>query len=325
MTILGLVVIFNSCSTIFTDQSDCPKGLSLQFRYDKNMSFVNMFHKENDCVTVHVYDSEGNHVTTVTENREVLADEDYQMDIDLPAGDYSIVAYGGLGCSKSSFTLKDASVKSAPGSIDDVYVELNHNDLTSNTQLHNLYHAKQDVSIVDGYLKDTVSMVKNTNNLRIVLQQVQGDALSASDFVFTITDYNALMDVNNDVIHKSAYDAPVTYLPWTSGEELLGSESEEGTPVSVAYAEFSTGRIMVDSGCRLTVSRKDNGETVLSIPLDKYLLLLRSELYSRMSAQEYLDREDEWSMVFFLDSGLRWINTFIVINDWTVRLNHIDM
>ena len=35
-----------SCNTIFTDQSDCPKGVSLRFVYEYNMEYVNSFHKQ---------------------------------------------------------------------------------------------------------------------------------------------------------------------------------------------------------------------------------------------------------------------------------------
>jgi hypothetical protein len=44
-----------------------------------------------------------------------------------------------------------------------------------------------------------------------------------------------------------------------------------------------------------------------------------------MSLQDYLDRESEWTVVFFLDDGLKWINTRIVVNDWVVRINNMDM
>ncbi|MDD5914832.1 MAG: hypothetical protein PUC56_02915, partial [Bacteroidales bacterium] len=35
-----------SCNTVFTDQSDCPRGLSLRFVYDYHMEYVNSFHKQ---------------------------------------------------------------------------------------------------------------------------------------------------------------------------------------------------------------------------------------------------------------------------------------
>jgi hypothetical protein len=129
------------------------------------------------------------------------------------------------------------------------------------------------------------------------------------------------MNSSNDVVPNGM----ITYSPWTMGEQTIGVNEDGDTPISVAYAEFSTGRIMSGSGSRLTVARKDDGRVVFTIPLDKYLLLHRSELYSDMPVQEYLDREDEWSIVFFLDSGLRWLNTHIIINDWTVRLNNIGL
>lgn len=319
--LLAAVVAITSCNTIFTDQSDCPAGLSLHFRYDYNMSYVNTLHKKNDCLTVYVYDSEGNLVTSSAESGEVLADEDYHMDISLPEGSYNIVAYGGMLCEKSSFTVKDASVKSAPSKMSDLRVELKHDNMTSDGQLHNHFHGAKRLEMENTFVEDTLYMVKNTNNIRIILQQAQGNPLSSSDFIFKITDDNTLMRYDNAVIPNGT----ITYYPWTKGEEVIGNSDQSETPVSVAYAEFSLARIMAGSGSKLTILRKDTEEVVLSIPLDKYLLLLRSELYSDMPHQEYLDREDEWSVIFFLDSGLRWLNTHIVINDWTVRLNNIGL
>ena len=90
LCLLATGVAITSCSTIFTDMSDCPLGLSLHFKYDYNMANANSLHKKNDCMTVCVYDSEGNIVTTKTESGDVLADEDYHMDIEVPEGDYEI-------------------------------------------------------------------------------------------------------------------------------------------------------------------------------------------------------------------------------------------
>lgn len=321
LCLLAAIVAIISCDSIFTDRSDCPSGLDLYFRYDYNMSFVNTLHKKNDCLTVCVYDSEGYLVTTRTESGKALADEGYHMQFDIPEGNYNIIAYGGMACEKSSFRFGKSSVRSTSDKISDIMVEINHTDMTSNRQLHNHFHGLKNVVVDEEFVQDTLYMMKNTNNIRIILQQVQGNPLTSSDFTFTLTDDNSLMDYTNKVVPNGK----ITYSPWTCGEQVIGSVEEGDTPTSVAFAEFSTARIIANSGSRLTIIHNESGKEVLSIPLDKYLLLLRSELYADMHAQEYLDREDEWSMVFFLDSGLRWINTHIVINDWTVRLNHIEM
>ena len=44
-----------------------------------------------------------------------------------------------------------------------------------------------------------------------------------------------------------------------------------------------------------------------------------------MTQQEYQHRQDEYNMTFFLDENMKWINTSIIINDWVVRFNEMDM
>ena len=75
---------------------------------------------------------------------------------------------------------------------------------------------------------------------------------------------------------------------------------------------------------KLTITNTETGETVLSIPLVKYLLLTEAEGHD-MTNQEYLDRQDEYNMTFFLDESKKWINTRIIINDWVVRFNDMNM
>lgn len=41
-----------------------------------------------------------------------------------------------------------------------------------------------------------------------------------------------------------------------------------------------------------------------------------------MSDQEYLDRQDEYNMTFFLDPDDRWIDQYIYINSWHLVIQH---
>ena len=43
-----------------------------------------------------------------------------------------------------------------------------------------------------------------------------------------------------------------------------------------------------------------------------------------MGDQEFLDRENNWSLIFFLDNNHNWIRTHIVVNDWIVRINDAE-
>lgn len=310
-----------SCETIYTDQSDCPRGLSLRFVYDYNMEYANAFPAKVDCVTLYVFDEAGNYVDQYVETSDVLADENYRMQVALDQGSYTLVAYGGMACGKQSFTMPTFS-RATASRFEELYTELNHTNFVSKKSLHPLFYGRLNVTLgVDDFIEETLYLMKDTNNLRIALQQINGETIAASQFEFKITDDNSYLNYMNEVVPKGT----ITYTPWAQGEQIVGSWEDNETPVSVAYAEFSTSRLVAGNNPRLTITNKKDGKQVFSIPLITYLMLLRSDLYADMGKQEYLDRESEWSMVFFLDDGFRWIQTHIIINDWTVRLNNADL
>lgn len=43
------------------------------------------------------------------------------------------------------------------------------------------------------------------------------------------------------------------------------------------------------------------------------------------SLQEYLDREDKYELVIFVDEKLALIKTVIQVNDWIIQLNDIEL
>lgn len=123
-------------------------------------------------------------------------------------------------------------------------------------------------------------------------------------------------------------DETLTYHAWSvyDGEAALGddAESEGITSVGAAIAELTVGRLMTDHRPILTIRNK-SGETILSIPLIDYCLLVKGNYNRSMSDQEYLDRQDEYNMVFFLDENDRWVNSTIYINSWKVVLGSIEV
>ena len=325
MLILLLVcpwMMFTSCEYIHEDLMPCERGVSLRFVYDYNMEYANAFPSKVHCLTLYVYDGEGNYVATFTEKTDVLKDENYRMKIDLEPGDYSMVAYGGVACDDRSFTVIDEPTDAAD-KLTALSVQMSHNELTSDKLLHDFFYGKLDVTVEENNYKDeTVYMMKNTNNIRIILQQMNGMPVSDKDFTFRIVnDDNTLFAHDNSLIENGA----VTYMPWVQGQRTVG-DGEEGTgKVTVAYAEFSTSRLTVGNHPRLVIANNETGEDVLNIPLNDYLLLLKSDRYADMTDQEYLDRENEWSMIFFLDKNHLWVDAQIIINDWVVRLNNVVM
>lgn len=314
--------IMTSCdSVIYDDLNPCPRGVRLRFVYDYNMEFANSFHKKVDCLTLYVYDAQGNYLKTVTETSDVLADEDWRMTLDLEDGDYRLVAYGGLACEEHSFSVVDIPSRQA-SVYTDLQVGMDEGKL--GTRLHDLFYGMKDVRVEgNDYVEETVYMMKDTNNIRIVLQQLNGDPVEEKDFSFFITDDNTLFAHDNSLMPNGT----VTYTPWATGQASTGTTEGDGgieKEVVTAFAELSTSRLMVHNSPRLIIKRNDLGTDIVNIPLNNYLLLLKSMQYADMGSQEFLDRESDWSLVFFLDTKHAWIDTHIIINDWIVRFSDWD-
>jgi hypothetical protein len=314
----------SSCNAIKDELPPCPEGVKLRFVFDYNMEFANAFPSQVDCLTLLVYDQAGNFVTKRTETSSVLADENWRMTIDLPAGKtYTFVAYGGMECPEASFHF--VSEPATGSALSSLQVAMNADCVGAKpgVNLHQLFYGNLDLTVPANaldYTEGTVYMMRDTNSLRILLQNVDGSPVNVDDFIFEITADNTLLSgATNDVIPTQL----TTYSPWTTGSNTVGS-AEDGTEAVLGYAEFSTSRFIAGADVKLKITNAESGETILQVPLVNYLLLLKSMQFENMAPQEYLDREHRWNVILFLDNG-RWIDTRIVINDWIVRINNAEL
>ena len=83
-----------------------------------------------------------------------------------------------------------------------------------NSKLSALWHGevtKQSFSRAASSQVVTVPLVKNTNTIRIILQQMDGVTVEVDKFEFTITDDNGLMNYDNKLLE----DETLTYYPIT--------------------------------------------------------------------------------------------------------------
>lgn len=329
--------VFMSCADgpVFEKEKDCHSGARIRFIYDYNMEYANAFHNQVDCLNVYVYDEDGNYVTERNVVGDSLKDENYRMKIDLPKGKYNFVAYGGMECEKSSFTFS-----SSPGL--HAHKETNENMLIDSeigNELHPLFFGTYDSSLeikeLDGDYRDiTVPMIKNTNTIRVLLQQIDGEPLDCNEFDFKITADNMKMRHDNKVVLGHNAD----FSPWAMGNESPGTQAD-GSTATVAWGELSIPRL-VDAtqivglgsgesyeGPILEVTHKAEGRRVVSLPLLKYLLLCKpvsSTKAEGMSDQEFLDRESRYQLFFFLDKHYQWVSVQIQVESWVVRINNIN-
>ncbi|MFR2523890.1 MAG: FimB/Mfa2 family fimbrial subunit [Bacteroides thetaiotaomicron] len=316
-------------SVIYDDEGDCSVNYRVRFRYDYNMKYADAFAHEVNTVTLYLLDSNGRIVWQRTEQGEALASGDYAMTVDVEPGEYDLLAWCGTA-DKGSFTIPQATVCT------ELTCTLNRQHDAEGTafvgeDLDRLFHGwlpEQTFGDTEGTYTYTVPLVKNTNNVRVVLQHISGEPVDKDKFVFAIHDDNGSMDWDNTLLP----DEPVTYYAWhtDSGEAGMDTQARSVNDItrsvfSTAIAELTVPRLVKGQGTRLTVTNRETGETVFSIPLIDYALLVKGFYNRDMDDQEYLDRQDEYDMVFFLDEGDRWLDTYIYINSWKVVLQNTGL
>ena len=169
-----------------------------------------------------------------------------------------------------------------------------------------------------------IDLTKDTNVIRVILQNISGEPIDKDAFRYEITSANGYLNYDNSLLGSQQ----MTYTPWSiyTGSAGVNAETKAGddSSVSVVVAEFTINRLIDGQKTQLTVYKKDTGDKVFSIPVTDYALLVKGHYNSSMTNQEYLDRQDEWNMTFFIQ-GSNWISSSVIINSWRVILSDIDI
>lgn len=331
-TVLLPALLVGSCDKAFNEREGiCETSYSVRFTDSYNLKYADAFASEVKSVSLYLFTPEGRFVRSWSDSGPALGKDGYLMKLDgAEPGRYRAVVWGGLAGHRS-FSVPE--MKPGESSISELTCRMARRDSsktgwgTVSENLNSpsaLFHGIRDINIPDDYRdnKDTIALVKNTNTIRIVLQELNPAEDSPEiKYKVSITDVNGLMAHDNAVMA----DDSLAYNPWAtqSGTAALINGEKGRTFVS----EMTIGRIMAE-GHRpvLTVTTpaedaKGGTKTVLSIPLKDYLLLVKGmeDKRKRMPDQEYLDRQDEWNLTFFVNGG-RWQKVQILINGWVLKV-----
>lgn len=315
-----LAMITAGCSMVTDAPEACPAQLRVRFVYDYNIKFADAFAHEVKSVCVWAFDSDGRLVWSDNVSGPQLSTGDFYIDTPLTEGKYDFVSWCGLE-GNSDFSLATYT----PSSKEELEVKLNtlaeNGENVSKSHIPGLYQGY--VSNVEykvdpfapSFKTVTIPLMKDTKDIRVMLQHLDGSEIDNKDFSCTITTDDANLAWNNALLPSPV----VTYSPWNI---RYGQTAAPGvrtmTTVSSLLFDMSTSRLSTERDATLTIHRNWDDRDIIRINLIDYLLLVKGH-YGDMSDQEYLDRQDDYSMVFFIDQNSNWYAAGgIFINNWAV-------
>lgn len=319
-----LALLPAACDTITEKLPPCDYYVS--FRYDYNMEYADAFPGENSRVknlTLFIFDADGVYIDKIDADGPFA--EDYRMNFTPGAGNYKLVAWAGIATSDSSYEIP--ALQKGVSTLEDLTVKLKRGDNgLMDYEADHLFHSlAETVTFPEGgHYTHEMSLMKDTNKFRIILQMMGRDfPADVDDVDVSITDANGYLYYDNSLLT----DETLTYCPYLKSSNYV-SNGDNGQ-IKVLAFELNTLRLMADRHPHLTIRyTNDGGEqvTVVDIDLIEYLLLMRMDEHAGMGNQEYLDREDEFPMIFFLAENARGdlVAVRLEINAWAVRLTQIE-
>ena len=341
-----------SCEDFFDYEGDCDVIHKIRFVYDKNLKWADAFPSEVKSVNLYAYDSDGVFVKKYLGRGNALSSPDYNITLDLPAGRYTFVAWCGLeneGAEEESFNVPEPVAGVSRIEELTCYLNVQNGDLAnsradddnsmpySDRRLYFLYHGMVDLTLEDNHdgreYIHTIDLTKDTNHIRIILQELSNDeGLNADDYDITIEAADGAMAYDNSLIGNRT----IKFMPWNQQADVIGVGRIETDNNGIKYvkglvADLSVGRMMASQQNELFLTIRDakTKENIIArVPIIKYALLSRGYYETayghKMNDQEFLDREDEFVMTFFLYQN-RWIDSYIDILQWRVVLDEEDL
>lgn len=330
-----------SCEKIFEYEGDCDPHWQIQFVFERNLQFTDAFAANVGSVRLDVFDAAtGKLVLEQRESGEALATGHYVMPVTLDPGRYYFMAWCGMEGNRH-FTVPDAADSTEREDLDCRLTAL-LTDSEGRSECHERLDAvfygcnfgpdSTGVQITDeqGVHVVPIDLTKDTNEFDIILQHTAG-VLNPEKFDITIVEPNARLGWDNSV---PVQEDSVVYRPYAVFNGAVDDENPmRSVEPNFLVAQLSCSRLMDTHNPQLTITNKETGKVVFRLPIIKYIFLtdrhnnLRDaqNRLRKVTRQEYLDREDHWSMQFFLDENLSadggWLATSIIINDWHVIEN----
>lgn len=298
-------LIMTSCDSFNEDLLECR--LFVKFKYDYNMEFADAFHSQVDKVELYVFDKDGKFLFKQAEEGSTLGTGSYLMEVKLPVGQYQFMAWAGA---HDSYDI--TSLQAGVSSITDLKLQLKREEtLIIDKELEPLWYGEINNVDFTGTTDQTevINLIKDTNKVRFVFQGSNEDSwgVDVNAYTYEIIESNGYLAHDNSLLG----DDNLSFRPYHIEQKNLAA----------GIVELNTMRFLANRNARFVVTEKATGKKVFNINLTDFLVMTKIEGHN-MSAQEYLDRESEYKIVFIFADNDPWLVLQININGWTWYFQH---
>ena len=316
-------VAFITSSCVREDEGSC--GITVRFSYTYNILSVNALKGQVDEVSLYIF---GEDDILVKQYTNVVTPQvnDFIRLTDLKSGNYRLVTWAqskNLASDMSYYSIP--KLKAGVSSIEELTYVMRREEASGFQQheLNNFLVGVIDVKVDDNNSNVTIDLKKVTNKIRVVLFPYKpGNSLDVTDYEYSIVDKVGNGHINYD--YKLLPDKQIIYRPYyvaNLNPEKVGGLSPNEIE-KAAVVEINISRLLVENAPRLRIINKKEGKEIVSINLPWIFSLTEMENNKNWSLQEYLDRQDKYSLVLFFNDET-WMNETFIINGWVINSKDI--
>lgn len=181
----------------------------------------------------------------------------------------------------------------------------------------------------------TVSLIRDTKHLHVSLRKLDNTTgilvvgkINHEDYEVKITGANSYLNYENNICFnpQTGVKEELTYRPYAQWTSVLDEDGNQ----SYAHYDIMFNRILFKSsaesdGSVLHIINRRTGNVVASMPLAPALAEGRKayEIHSYIP-QEYLDREHDYHLDFYMLNGEWYGSVCIDVLSWSIRLQNVS-
>ncbi len=310
---LAVLVLLSAqgCCTIDDNTDDCFPLARLRFSYAYNMSGNDRFRDQVSTIDLYVYNqSDGSLVATKRYSQAELASENYSVALRwLRQGDYYIIALGNKN--DVYYSCQDH------GCMDDMRVRMLCSDGAGNVTANpgSFFYGMVELAKTDTDEK-VVGMIKNTNDINITVRNqipTRAGGVGLPDLGVRISVHNGTIKYDNSIAMEDT--RVMTHI---SNNAFPEYQQEFRTTLTV-------GRLFSTDGSVITITNSETGDVLSTDNLTEKIvkLLTENEYYDGMDPDEYLDRQDNYDLVYVVEMKYGVVvTTLVTLNDWRTSDNN---